>query len=182
MADTANSNEQAAAGGKPPAARPQKPAAVFLDRSRDFSTVHGERAPGDPHHAVCSVQDGLPFDSQDKLLIDHPDANTEKAKIAVKRLLDRARKRAEREAAKLAEEEPEEDEELDAEDDGGVIDLKAWAMGQKQYRWQLVSDAIVLKFGKRITAKRDALETLVANGIVQTGQISPELRKTMNQL
>lgn len=44
-----------------------------MDRSRDFSTVHGERGPDDRHSAVHYYQDGLPYDAEGLCLDDHPE-------------------------------------------------------------------------------------------------------------
>src|SRR6266567_5153995 len=41
---------------------------IRLDKSRDFSTIHGERNPEDPHYHAHYVQDGLPF-SADEILV-----------------------------------------------------------------------------------------------------------------
>lgn len=43
---------------------------IRLDESRPFSTIHGERNPGDPHYHVHAFQDGLPFDAKGVLVPD----------------------------------------------------------------------------------------------------------------
>jgi hypothetical protein len=191
MSDTANAQANAGAGGTPPAPvaresikRATKPVDVFLIETIDYSTVHGERAPGDPDHKLCFVQNGLPFDAEKKLIRDHRMVtDNPKAAAAITRMEARARKLADRAAAKAAEEEPEEDSELDSADDGDEpINLKAWAMGTKKYLWQLVSDTIVLKYSKRPMNKRDALETLISEGQVQPGQLSGEHKRALNSL
>lgn len=191
MSETANLNTGAAAGASAPVTapvaretikRPVKAVDVYLDETKDYSTVHGERTPGDPDLLVCFFQFGLPFDAQKKLIRDHRAVvGNEKAAKAIEKMEARARKLLERKAAKEADEDIEDDDD-DTEDDGdGAIDLKAWAMGKK-YRWQLVSDAMVLKFSKRITSKRDALETLITEGVVQPGQLSAENKRALNAL
>jgi len=191
MSDPANADANAGAGGTPPAPvsretikRPTKPVDVFLIETIDHSTVHGERPPGDPDHGLCYVQNGLPFDAEKKLMRGHRMVTQNpKAAAAIAKMEARARKVAERNAAKAAEEEPEDDDELDAADDGEEgINLKAWAMGSKKYLWQLVSDTIVLKYAKRPMNKRDALETLISEGVVQPGQLSAEHKRALNTL
>ncbi len=43
---------------------------IQLDRSKPFSTIHGERLPDDPLFNVCYMQNGLPFDANDRLVPD----------------------------------------------------------------------------------------------------------------
>lgn len=43
---------------------------IRLDESRDFSTIHGERNPEDPHYHVHAFQDGLPYDARGILVPD----------------------------------------------------------------------------------------------------------------
>lgn len=166
-------------------ANPTADVVVKLDHTKDFATVHGERAPDDPSYGICYMQNGLPFDAEESLLADHPSVmGNPKAKAIIDKMIARQAKIAARRKAKdEGDEEAEVESETDVEDDGdGAVDLKAWAMGAKQYRWQLVSDTIVLKLQRRISSKRDALETLIAEGIVQAGQLSPAHRKALNSL
>lgn len=51
---------------------------VRMDRGRDYSTVHGERASDDPFANTHFVQDGLPFDAEGFLLLEHPDYEADK--------------------------------------------------------------------------------------------------------
>lgn len=43
---------------------------ICLDRSKLFSTVHGDRHPTDPHYRAVTCQGGLYFDANDKLIPD----------------------------------------------------------------------------------------------------------------
>lgn len=187
MGDTANTTASDPAAPAAPAARkapPPRPVDVFLDNTKDYSTIHGERGPSDPHYGVCFIQNGLPFDAEQKLMADHAMVSANpKAKAAIEKMVKRAEKLAARRNAIENDEETEDDIADDVDDDGeGVIDLKAWAMGAKQYRWQLVTDTIVLKYQRRVTSKRDALETLIAEGVVQPGQLSKQHRTALQQL
>lgn len=182
MGETANTSAPDPAVETAPAAR-KAPVVITLDHTKDFSTVHGERGPSDPHYNVCFMQNGLPFDAEEKLIVNHPMVKeNKKAKEIMEKMIARAEKLAAKRAAIEDDDDPETDE-TDNEDDGDeAIDLKSWAMGLKQYRWQLVSDAIVLKFQRRVTNKRDALESLIAEGVVQMGQLSREHRNSLSRL
>jgi len=187
MGDPANTSGPDPVAPAAPAARKAPPPVVvdvFLDNTKDFSTIHGERGPSDPHYGVCFIQNGLPFDAEQKLMANHAMVrDNPKAKAIIEKMVKRAEKLAARRAAVKDDEDHDDDSAADVEDDGdGEIDLKAWARGAKQNRWQLVSDAIVLRTQRRVTSKRDALETLITEGIVQPGQLSPEHRAAMNRL
>lgn len=185
MGETANTTAPDPAASAASAARkaPAPPVDVFLDNTKDYSTIHGERGPSDPHYGVCFIQNGLPFDAEQKLMADHAMIrDNPKAKIAIEKMVKRAEKLAARRAI-VDDEDAEAESAEDIEDDGeGEINLKAWAMGTKQYRWQLVTDTIVLKYQRRVTSKRDALETLIAEGVVQPGQLSRQHRTALQTL
>lgn len=191
MGETANPIETAAGAIAPAAVSRETikravpevlpPVDIYLIETEDYSTVHGERSTSDPDYALCFIQRGLPFDAEKKLLRKHATAKTEKALATIAKLEARARKLLARKSEAAVEED--DDDEPVIEDDGeGVIDLKAWARGEKKYRWQLVTDTIVLKFAKRCSSKRDALETLIAEGVVQPGQLSAEHKNALGRL
>lgn len=155
-------------------------AVVRLDRSRDFSTIHGERRPGDAHHAVHFYQYGLPFDAHGELIADHPEIEADpRKKLAMEKLMKRA--------AKVKVEKPEGDApgELlneDGDDDGDKpeLNLEMWARGEQKWQWQLVSDAIAARFGKRVTDKKGAVEVLLEERIVLVGALSTELKRLVS--
>lgn len=186
MGETANPNEATEVAAAQAAAAPvaRKNVVVLIDHTKDFSTVHGERGPDDPSYGICFIQNGLPFDAEERLIADHPSViKNPKAKAIIEKMIVRAEKLEAKRAAVAADDEDQIDADPDTEDDGDeAIDLKAWAMGAKQYRWQLVSDAIVLKLQRRVSSKRDALETLIAEGVVQAGKLSPEHRRALARL
>lgn len=155
-------------------------AIVRLDKSRDYSTVHGERRPGDPHHAVHFYQYGLPFDAHGILLVDHPEiADDPKKAAAVEKLMKRA--------AKVKVEAPG-DAALDAiingEDEGGddkpELNLEMWARGEQRWPWNQVSDVICARFSKRVTDKKGAIEVLLEERVVTLGALSAEHRKLVS--
>lgn len=160
-----------------PVARP----VVRLDKSRDFSTVHGERLPGDRHHNVHYYQDGLPFDSEGILLFDHPEITEDEAKQRkVMKLTERAQRLLEVARGNRDEDDDEDedrDEDEDQDDDRAPINLEAWARGEQKLEWQLVTNAIAQRFAVRVRDKRGALELLIEERVVSIGQLSREHRK-----
>lgn len=151
---------------------------VRLDKTRDHSTIHGERRPGDPHHAVHFYQYGLPFDAHGILIADHPEIAADPRKQAV---LEKLMKKA----AKVKKEAPGDAEDLldngdEDSDDTPELNLEMWARGEQKWQWQLVSDAIAARFGKRVTDKKGAVEVLVEERIVAVAALSAEFRKLVS--
>lgn len=159
--------------------RPAKPVVIRIDRSRDFSEVHGDRPPGDTHAKVFFYQDGLPFGADGKLVTNHPEIEeSPRLKRMVERLSEKAAKKR-RSAPGDFEDEDEEDRDLEAsadedenEDDGAPVSLEAWARGTMDYKWQDVSDAIAGRFSKRATNKKNALEILIEERVISMGALS----------
>ena len=150
-------------------------AIVRVDRSRDFSTVHGEMRPDDPHYRVAFYQYGLPFDAHGILLADHPEiAADERKQQAVAKLMKRA--------AKVEKKAPGDavDQLLSREDDEGEdndkpeLNLVMWARGEQKWKWQEVSDAIAARFSKRVVDKKGAIEVLLEEKIVTRNDLSNE--------
>ncbi len=170
----------------PPRAEAKAPAAkVYLDRSRDFSTIHGEITKGDPHFGVASYQNGLPFNHQDELIIDSPEiAADPKLQARADKLMARAQKAAEQ--AKLRkpvrdQDLDEDDEDADGEEDGeagpGPVNLGAWARGQGDWPWQEISNFIARKYSKRVADKRAAIELCLEQHVVTQNQLSRSFRR-----
>jgi hypothetical protein len=57
-----------------------------MDGSKYFSTVHGERPPGDPLQHVHFYQDGLPFDAGRLLLTEMIEGDERLKALAAKKL------------------------------------------------------------------------------------------------
>lgn len=187
MGEAANPTTALDTAAAPAAAVKRKPVVITLNHSLDFATVHGDRSGEDRDYAICFMQDGLPFDAQERLVEKHPIVTGDpKAQAKVEKLRRRAEKLLDQQTRKAAgsddDEDADDDEESNIDSGEGPIDLKKWAMGATKYRWQLVSDAIVLKLGRRCTSKRDALETMIAEGIVQPGQLSSEHKLALQRL
>ena len=51
---------------------------VRMDRGDVYQTVHGERGPDDRHATTHYYQDGLPFDGEGHLIVDHADFENDK--------------------------------------------------------------------------------------------------------
>jgi hypothetical protein len=155
-------------------------AIVRLDKSRDYSTIHGERRPDDPHYAVYYYQYGLPFDAHGILLHDHPEVKGDPRKqAAVEKLMKRAAK-VKKEAPGDAVDELLSRDESDDGDDKPELNLEMWARGEQKWRWQEVSDAIAARFSKRVTDKKGAVEVLLEEKVVPLGALSSELRKLVS--
>lgn len=157
---------------------------VTLDKSRDFSTVHGERAPDDLHARVRFFQDGLPFDAEGVLMADHPDiTGNEKLQRVVERKLRKAAAKAEKEAARARGDLDDDDDEEDRPDADGKlppVDIRAWVMGQRDYLWTEVSQAIALKYKVRVGGKKHAVEFLVNEGVVTPELVGKDLKKHLD--
>jgi len=144
-------------------AAPQQPV-VRLDRSMEFSTIHGDRLVGDPHHNVFFYQRGLPYGPDEVLLHDHPEVEGDpKKKALAERLLKQAAKRGPSTMANSP-----------AEKGKSEVNLTAWAMGEQDVVWQEVTNAIARRFSVRVNNKTDALELLMAERIVTRDQLSEE--------
>lgn len=156
-------------------------AKVRMDRSRDYATVHGERAQGDLHAMVQFVQDGLPFDAQGFLIADHPDV-TGNPKLS--ELAERKLKKAIKQAASAPGDDPSAPS-IDPEgndEDAGPLNLEAWARGEKKYPWQEISNAIAQRFTRRVQNKQAAIVFLVEEKVVEVGNLSDEHRKLVREL
>lgn len=167
-----------------PAAKPAKVVIPRMDKSRDFSTVHGDMNPGNPDAAVNFVQDGLPFNAAGRLILDHHTIlESEKLQAKVEKLLVKAQKAA----AANPGDELDDDEierlesELDDDDEDGdepeIVNLVSWAAGQKEYPWQHVTDRIAAKHGRRATNKKQAIEILLEEKVIAIGALSKKHRK-----
>jgi hypothetical protein len=147
---------------------------VRMDRSRDYSTIHGERPAGDRYANVHFFQDKMPFDSRGVLLPDHPDVlENEELKKKVERLLKNAAK------AKIA---APGDADADSNGEEGEkipVNLEAWARGESDWPWLEVTQAIARRYSRRVMNRRDALELLVSEKAVAAADLSPANKKLL---
>lgn len=167
---------------------------VRMDKSREFSTVHGERTPDDPHAGVHFYQDGLPFDSLGILVANHPELTAEtpqaqKLRDLVERKMRKLNKqKVVEEPAPVALADDDDDDDatpkakVDDDDDGDKpVNLEAWARGEQKVIWNEVSQAIARRFSRRVSGKVDALELLIDERVVALGALSPEHQKLLKQ-
>lgn len=119
-----------------------------LDRKRAFGTVHP------PENGAVFCQDGRHFNTEDRQvniatgeLVEPNDAP-----VTIPRL-------------HLAVPQP-----------GNVVpssekvDLVAWGRGEVEYLWGDVAKAFVDQYGRVVTNKRDAVDTLIEFGAIQPGE------------
>lgn len=143
-----------------------------LDRSRPHSTIHGERAPGDPHQFAFFCQDGIHYDAHG-LHLDHLIAD-DKTRQLVERRLKRQVKAASRE------EEPSEDGADAAPDpseasDASFVNIEAWLRGDAKYQWFAVTKAVRERFHQNITKLKDMVEFLVEDEkIIAEADLDPD--------
>lgn len=174
---------------------------VRLDRSKDFSTVHGERPPGDPHAGVFFFQDGLPFNAQGVCVDDHPSVvgNEKLQAVLAKKLrkLNKSRPIAtdtaladaavtDNTTAVVEDDDDEEDDDGPSGQQPGPdgllppVDLKRWLRGDEDYIWNDVSNAIALEYTKRPANKRDAVNFLVSKGVADPAQVAKHFQKLLD--
>lgn len=147
---------------------------VRMDRSKPFSTIHGDRGPGDQHQFVQFKQDGLPFDAEGKLLIEAISVDDTKNREKAKRLIERAKARAGGEKAPAVPE-PQKASDQDSLNTGtdetdhdsgagggaGEVNLEAWLRGEQKWPWFQIAAAIRTRFAKNVTKQADAVQFLV---------------------
>lgn len=163
---------------------------VRMDKSRTFSSVHGDRLEGDAHQFVHFFQDGLPFDASGTLIPDHPDVVKSPKLLALVEKKMKKAAQAKPVAKKVAPDALDGDEDgegLEGEEGEGEgepepINLADWAKGLQRLEWQLVTNAIGQRFHVRVGSKTHAIELLLKEGVVQKGELSGEHAKLVRHL
>lgn len=179
---------------------PQMPMApepvLRLDRTRPFSTVHGDRVPEDPHYRVHFWQDDLPFDVNEVLVPDDekrqpfsgPDPNREGHTVQYRPLytpqralkaqqkLDRLRKgaKAMRPPEVVDETSPK------AEQQAAVTELNfaAWLRGEVQYETWQVFAAFETRYHRKTHKQGDVVSELVLEfKVIPEDQVAPWFKK-----
>lgn len=165
----------AAASRRPDIQTQRQRATVYLNRSEEFSTIHGEIPVGDPLTGIMGFQNGLPFNHQDELMHDHPLVDEDpKLRARADKLLARAAKYAAAAAtrAPASEVDPVDEEDEDEGEGLGPVNLAAWARGQGDWPWVEITQYIARKYSKRVMDKRGALELCIAENVVTRAQLS----------
>lgn len=178
-----------------PAARPAPMPKIKMDRSRSYGTVHGSIAPGQPYFGAAMIQDGLYFDAQGHLLIEHPDyegdtpAHEKLRKVLAKKIERHMRDAGKRQATVNAEggpdmprgiDEIDDDDEVAAEEDLEPLNLTEWAAGRQQVEWNDITQAIAQRYKKRVASIADAIPFLVKEGMIQPDQVAKKYRRYLD--
>jgi hypothetical protein len=152
-----------------------------LDRSKRFSTVHGDRVPDDPHYKVHFWQDDLPFDvngilvPDDGKTQDFSGVDTESKPVRYQPLYTEARrKKLEKRLARLTKvaraPEPEElEEEAQANDASpevkaamaSEVNLESWLRGEVQYEPWMIFEAFKARYHRQTHKLGDVVTELV---------------------
>ena len=161
----------AAAPSTATAPKPAKKAVLKLDRSRPFSTVHGERTAGDPHAQVHFFQNEFPFDAQGNLILD---ANLYTPDL--KKRLDAKIKRLESSKGRVDEEEvPGAEDELEGETSDDV-NLVEWLKGTVKYEQVFIFQAVAKRYSFKTQKLGAVVELLVFDEkLVPESEVAPAL-------
>lgn len=167
---------------------------ISMDRSRPFSEIYGARGPGDPHQNCHYIQDGLFFDAEGMLILDHVDYETQNREGQLKRQA--LEKKIKRHVAKMqgrrqavhAEGGPDmprgiealDDDEAEADGEDKEVDLSAWITGREQYEWSVLTQVIAHRYKSRVASIADAIPFLVKEGLVTEGQVARKFRKYLD--
>jgi hypothetical protein len=121
-----------------------------MDGSKYFSTVHGERPPGDPLQHVHFYQDGLPFDAGRVLLADMIKDDERLKALAAKKLSRQPKQKA----VEIVDDDDDDDhtpqDQPDDEDDGdGDVNLEMWLTGDVKYIFAKIRATIADRYQKR---------------------------------
>lgn len=157
-----------------------------MDRSKPFSTVHGERLPGDVHQNTHFFQDSMPFDAAGYLIYDA----IEDPKI--KAIADRKLKKlpaAKTSEPRSAEGDSDGDDGVDADTDAGGatsppastspddVNLEAWLRGEEAYPWFSITKAVRERHNANVSKQADMVEFLVRDlKIIPEDQVGEDLR------
>jgi len=175
---------------------------ITLDKSKKFSTIHGERMPDDPQYKVHYCQDDLPFDSQGNLIPDDWGDNMKevyiegedgsKRRVIYKPLYNKAMRdkvakklaRLKKGQAKLDEKDEvqimEEDESRDQASED--VNLEAYLKGKMVYPAFMIFAAYQKRFHKKTHRLRDVVADLVYDErIIPEAEVHPRILSMIDQ-
>lgn len=158
---------------------------IRMDRSKYFSTIHGERTPSDEYRQAHFAQDGLYFNAAGHLILE---LVPEDKKAAVEARLRKINKDAPAQAApavaqktsEIADDDDAGDDDEDVVSDDGPseeVNLEAWLRGEQQVQWFKVAAAIRDRYKKQVNNSADAVVFLVEEGVVPADQVGDKLKK-----
>lgn len=167
---------------------------ISMDRSRPFSEIHGARGHGDPHQNCHFIQDGLYYDAEGILILDHAEYEAQTREGQKKR--EALQKKIKRHVAKMqsrrqalhAEGGPDmprgieaiDDDEDDGDGEEKEVDLTAWITGREQYEWSVLTQVIAQRYKSRVASIADAIPFLVKEGLVTEGQVAKKFKKYLD--
>lgn len=160
------------------------PARLRMDKSKTFSTIHGERTPDDLHARVHFVQDGLPFDSQGFYLTGFLDDATD-PEGRLRELVERRLRKLEGQALPADADADELDAQLATKagaagaGQGDDVNLEAWARGESQYIFAEVRTSLRKRFAQNVKDQRGAVELLLDEKVVQEEQLAPAFKQLL---
>ena len=172
--------------------------ALRLDKSKPYSTIHGERQPDDPHYLVHFQQDGLPFDVHGRLIEDDgkrqsfSGVDADGKTVQHKPLYDDKRaEKARRKLDRLNRASTAPVEETDADDDPAAaaaekaeaaesVNFESWLRGEVRYEhWQLVA-AFEARFSRKTQKESDMVIEMVGDDhLVPEDELAPFAAKIM---
>lgn len=163
---------------------------VRMDKSRPHGSVFGARAPGDPHQDVHFYQDGLPFDAQGFLILEHPDyegnspearKRRDTAEKMMKRAISAHEKRVAAATAEGGPDMPRGIDDVDDDEEGNgeqePINLDSWLRGHQNLEWNDVTQAIAQRYKKRVASVADAVPFLMEEMGVPAAEVAKKFRK-----
>lgn len=155
-----------------------------MDKSKAYSTVHGERTPDDPHAGIHFYQDGLPFNAQGFYVAGKLD-ETSDPDGKLQALVERRLRKLEDKALPA-------DADADLQDEiaaanaptgkggGDDVNLEAWARGESQYIFGEVRAAIKKRFGLNVKDAKAAVECLALDEkIVPEEALAPAYKQLL---
>jgi hypothetical protein len=170
------------------------PIVLRLDRSKRFSTVHGDRPLDDPHVNVSYIQDDLPYDADGILVPDdgrtdpidvmHDGQRTRFFPLYTPKLREKLKRKLERVARGQQDdlEVTEHDDDRVKEDASEDVNLESWLRGEAKYPAFLIFAACKRRFSKNHTKIRDVVEDLVLEEkIVPEAQVDPHILKYITE-
>lgn len=156
-------------------------AQLRMDGGKPFSTVHGDRPPGDPHQHVHYYQDGLPFSASRVLLADMIAGDERLVALAAKKL-----SRQKKQIATVIPDDdgasPQDipDDEDDEDDDDGDINIEMWLTGEAKYIFAKIRAVVADRYKKRVNSIQDAVMFLAGEQqIVPVERLCPAFKEIM---
>ncbi len=156
-------------------------ALLRMDRSRYYSTVHGEREQQDPHARAVYMQDGLSFDGEGFLIAELVPENKKAAVEARLKKLSHAEKKhaSPATAADDGDFGPTGQDSQQPGETAGGVNLESWLRGEERYPWFQVAGAIRARFNRNVNNQTDAVIFLAQEGLVPPDQMAENFQKLL---